>query len=114
MKVLGLGIAVLFALAAPLQAGPLDLRQVPAGVQWVAHVDVDVMRGPDVFENAFAAVTEHWNQVEAGLQPLCAMNSGWIWPKGFMRLRSMEISSASPRAYSLPMSRLTVESWKGK
>jgi hypothetical protein len=67
---LGAVVAVLFALTARVQAKPLDLRQVPAGAQWVAHVDVDTMRGPDVFEKAYAAVAERWSDADAALQSL--------------------------------------------
>lgn len=70
MKVLAVVVAVLFSLTARVQAGPLDLRQVPAGAQWVAHVDVDTMRGPDVFVKAFEAVTERWSEVDDGLRTL--------------------------------------------
>jgi len=70
VKVLSVAVAVLFTLTAWLQAGPLDLRQVPANAQWVAHVDVDTMRGPPVFGQAFAAVTERWNDVETRLHCL--------------------------------------------
>jgi hypothetical protein len=63
-------VAVLFTWTAWLQAGPLDFRQVPADAQWVAHVDVDAMRGPPVFGEALAAVTEQWNDVQTRLDCL--------------------------------------------
>jgi hypothetical protein len=67
---LGLVVVAWLALAAGVQAAPLNLRQVPAGAQWVAHVDVDAMRGPAVFEKAFEAVTERWSDVESRLHCL--------------------------------------------
>lgn len=70
MKVLGIIAAVFSVFTAQVQAGPLDLRQVPADAQWVAHVDVDAMRGPAVFGKAFEAVAEHWSDVPARLQCL--------------------------------------------
>jgi hypothetical protein len=70
VKILGLLLTVVCAWTACVQAGPLDLRQVPAGAQWVAHVDVDTMRGPAVFGKAFEAVAEHWTDVPERLQCL--------------------------------------------
>ncbi|MGO8747617.1 MAG: hypothetical protein ACLQNE_16720 [Thermoguttaceae bacterium] len=70
MKVCSIVVAVLFVAAARVQAAPLDLRQVPASAQWVAHVDVDTMRGPEVFEKAYAAVTERWGRAGTALQSL--------------------------------------------
>ena len=42
----------------------------PGRAQWVAHVDVDTMRGPEVFEKAYAAVTERWGDAGTALQSL--------------------------------------------
>ena len=70
MKVCSIVVAVLFVAAARVQAAPLDLRQVPAVPNGLAHVDVDTMRGPEVFEKAYAAVTERWGRAGTALQSL--------------------------------------------
>jgi hypothetical protein len=70
VKILSIAVVLLFALTGRLQAGPLDLRQVPADAQWLAHMDVDTMRGPAVFAKAFAAVAEKWSDVESRLDSL--------------------------------------------
>ncbi len=70
MRVLSIAVGVFFALTAGVQAGPLDLQQVPADAQWVAHVDVDTMREPPVFAKAFAAVTEHWSEYAKQMEEL--------------------------------------------
>jgi hypothetical protein len=70
VKIFGIIAVALFALAARAQATPLDLRQIPADAQWVAHIDVDTMREPQVFSEAFDAVSEQWHDVPARLQTL--------------------------------------------
>jgi len=53
-------VLVLFGWVALAQAEPLDLRQVAADAQWVAHNDVDLMRASPVIEKAYQAVCEQW------------------------------------------------------
>ena len=53
-------MSCLFGLTALVQAKPLDVKNVPADVQWVAHMDVDAMRASPVIEKAFQAASEQW------------------------------------------------------
>ena len=71
MRVLGASVVLLFGLTALAQAEPLDLRHVPADVQWVAHLDVDAMRASPVIEKAFQAASEEWpDQLEGHMDRL--------------------------------------------
>jgi S1-C subfamily serine protease len=45
---LGLGTILLVAWSIPADAGPLQLKAVPADAKWLAHIDVDAMRSSDV------------------------------------------------------------------
>jgi hypothetical protein len=64
-------IVLLFGLTALAQAKPLDFKHVPADVQWVAHLDVDAMRGSPVIEKAFQAASEEWpDQLEGNMDRL--------------------------------------------
>ena len=71
MRAWGASIVLLFGLTALVQAKPLDVKNVPADAQWVAHMDVDAMRASPVIEKAFQAASEEWpDQLEGHMDRL--------------------------------------------
>ncbi len=52
MKALLLSAVIVLGLSPLVNAGPLDLKQVPADAKWVVHVDVDALRESTVVQKA--------------------------------------------------------------
>lgn len=55
---------VLGGLALPVQAEPLDLKEVSADAKWVVHVDVDALRLSTVMQRAYAKEVSQWKDVK--------------------------------------------------
>ena len=99
MRAWGVSIVLLFGLTALAQAKPLDLKHVPADVQWVAHMDVDAMRASPVIEKAFQAASEEWpDQLEGHMDRSARRSLAWICRTACIRLPCMVSSLASPPA----------------
>jgi hypothetical protein len=58
---------IVLAPAGSVSAAPLELKQVAADSKWVAHVDVDAIRGSQVVRNAWHAAMEKHKDVEPKL-----------------------------------------------
>ncbi len=73
MRMLGasIGIVLLFSVTSRCACRALDLRQVAADAQWLAHSDSDQMRGSPVIEKAYQAMAEEWpGQAEGQIDSL--------------------------------------------
>jgi hypothetical protein len=70
MRMWGAAAAVVFGLATAAQAGPLDLKQVSADAQWVAHLDVDAMRTSTLVRKAYERAVEQFPGAEQHLASL--------------------------------------------
>lgn len=66
MRVFGFACAVVLGFASMVQAAPLDVKAVCGESKWVAHVDVDAIRGNTIVKNLYQLGQEKCDWVKKG------------------------------------------------
>lgn len=78
MRIWGSAVALLLSWAMVAQAEPLNLKQIPDDAKWLAHFNVDAMRGSTVVQAFYHQCVERVKDAEweTDLEQIAALTGG--------------------------------------